>query len=136
MTVYLSSKTISVSIKCPAHEVYEFTYNMENFPQWVSFCQSIQKCEDSDASMMETPYCTSEVRVAEKNTLGVLDHHSIPAPGVEICDAMRVIPNGDGCEVLLTGFQMPGMPDEKFSQVVAAGQQDLNNLKTILEGRN
>ncbi|SFE69604.1 Polyketide cyclase / dehydrase and lipid transport [Bacillus sp. OV194] len=136
MTVYLSSQTIRVFINRPAQEVYEYAYNMENFPQWVSFCQSIQKTDEGDAWMMETPYCISEVRVAQKNSFGVLDHRSIPAPGVEICDAMRVIPNGDGCEVFLTGFQMPRMSHEKFSQVITTGQQDLNNLKTVLEGGN
>ncbi|UZJ78515.1 hypothetical protein [Fictibacillus sp. KU28468] len=37
MTVYLSSQTIRVFINRPAQEVYEYAYNMENFPQWVSY---------------------------------------------------------------------------------------------------
>lgn len=135
MMSYLSSQTVSVCIQCPANEVYDFAYDLANFPKWVSFCQSIRLDEESNW-LMDTPYCISKVQVADRNTFGVLDHCSIPAPGVEIRDAMRVIPNGDGCEVFLTGFQLPDMSDDKFAQVIQTGLQDLHNLKSYLESQN
>ncbi|MCD7034091.1 hypothetical protein LRR81_07585 [Metabacillus sp. GX 13764] len=132
MNKFAGSDTVSISINRPAEKVYEYLYDLSHFPNWVSYCSSIR--EEESGWVMETPYCQSAISVAERNSYFILDHVTVPAPGVEIHDAMRVIPNGSSCEVFLTGFQMPGMDDEKFAEGVLTGKKDLETLKEILEG--
>ncbi len=73
------------------------------------------------------------VRFVPKNTLGVLDHYVIPAPGVEVYVPMRVVPNGSGTEVLFTLFRLPDMLDEKYAEDAALVEDDLKRLKNLLE---
>jgi hypothetical protein len=47
---------------------------------------------------------------------------------------MRVFPNGDGAEVLLTIFRRPGTSDEKFGEDTQWVRRDLEALKALLEG--
>jgi hypothetical protein len=46
---------------------------------------------------------------------------------------MRVVPNGDGSEVLFTLIQLPGVSDEQFQQDMDTIRADLNKLRTLLE---
>jgi hypothetical protein len=52
---------------------------------------------------------------------------------LEIYNAMRVIPNGTGSEVIFTIFQTASMSDEQFSENAAHVQSDLNMLKAAIE---
>ena len=82
---------------------------------------------------METTQGPMNLRFAEKNSLGVLDHYVSPAPGTEIYVPMRVLPNGSGSEVLFTLFRLPGMSDEKFAEDAGLVARDLEMLKDMLE---
>ncbi len=46
---------------------------------------------------------------------------------------MRVVPNGSGSEVLFTLFQLPDVSDEKYAEEIGLVEQDLKNLKSVLE---
>ena len=46
---------------------------------------------------------------------------------------MRVVPNGDGSEVVFTLFRRPGMSDHEFSADAAAVEQNLVTLMKLLE---
>ena len=76
----------------------------------------------------------AEVRFTPRNEFGVVDHYVRTQAGVEVYVPMRVIRNGDGCEVMLTVFRLPGMSDEKFEQDAAWVRRDLDALKAVLEG--
>jgi hypothetical protein len=75
-----------------------------------------------------------QLRFADRNTLGVLDHRVTLSSGVEIVVPMRVIANGAGSEVLFTLFQTPGMSDDAFERDAKQVEQDLAALKAVLEG--
>ena len=53
--------------------------------------------------------------------------------GGEIYMPMRVFPNGEGSEVLITVFRRPGMSDEKFAEDTQWVRRDLEALKELLE---
>ena len=72
------------------------------------------------------------MRFAERNTLGVLDHH-VAAPGMEVYVPVRVIPNGSGSEVLFTLFRQPDMSDEQYAADTAMVERDLRALTELLE---
>ncbi len=48
---------------------------------------------------------------------------------------MRVVPNGDGADVLWTLERQPGMPDEAWQWAQAAMQRELAELKRRHETR-
>jgi len=52
---------------------------------------------------------------------------------VEVYNALRVTPNGDGAEVTFTVLKLPGMTDAEFERDAAAVLADLKTLKAILE---
>lgn len=74
-----------------------------------------------------------QLRFAEKNDFGVLDHYVTTAQGVEIYVPMRVVPSGSGSEVMFTLLRMPGMSDKQFAEDAGLVEQDLKTLKSILE---
>jgi hypothetical protein len=48
---------------------------------------------------------------------------------------MRVVQNGQGSEVLFTLLQAKNMPDEKFAEDLRWVNQDLRNLRNVLEAK-
>ena len=108
MSATAAARTLTVSIDCPADQVYGFGSDPQNLPQWATaFCRSIRR---SDSGwIVEMPQGEVTVRFVPRNTMGVLDHFVTPAPDVEIYVPMRVVANGAGSEVLFTLFRLPGM---------------------------
>jgi hypothetical protein len=60
----------------------------------------------------DTPEGPVKIRFTERNDFGILDHHVVVRPGVDIYIPMRVIANGTGSEVIFTLFRLPDMTDE------------------------
>ena len=132
MTNLPQSRTLSVSINCPPDRVYAFVSNPENLPRWAAgLCKSVRKSDEG--WIVETAQGPMNLRFAEDNGLGVLDHYVSPAPGTEIYAPMRVLPNGPGSELLFTLFRLPGMSDEKFAEDAGLVTRDLEALKGMLD---
>ena len=74
-----------------------------------------------------------KVRFVERNPFGVLDHYVRVDSGPEVYMPMRVFPNGEGAEVLITVFRQAGVSDEKFAEDTHWVRRDLEALKTLLE---
>ena len=64
---------------------------------------------------------------------GVVDHLVTLANGQQVHNALRVVPNGDGAEVMFTLLRLPGMSDAQFAEDAAWVEKDLASLKSILE---
>lgn len=60
--------------------------------------------------------------------------HTVEIGGTEIFIfiPMRIVPNGEGAEVLFTLFRQPGMSDEKFAADAAWVARDLAALKALV----
>jgi hypothetical protein len=133
----LKSTSLTVSINCDPRTVYEFVSNLENLPKWASKAfQSIK--QDKGEWIAETPQGSAKVDLAQRNDFGVLDHYvSLSTFGVEVYVPMRVVKNGiNGSEVIFTLFYTSHMSEEKFAQDVKMVEQDLKNLKNIMEEGN
>ena len=131
MTV-LPVKTVSVSIDRPPSEVYDFVSNPENFAKWVtSFVRSVRRA--GTGWVLETRDGPLGLRFVDRNPFGVLDHYVTIAPGIDILVPMRVVPNGDGSEVLFTLVQTPEMSAAQFAKDAGMVERDLRTLKTVLE---
>ncbi len=129
----LRSRTFSVSINRRPKTIYEF---LENFPIWAKMaCRSIKLLNGE--WIAETPQGQAKVRIMERNDLGILDHYvrllSSPNVGEEVFVPMHVVQNGDGSEVIFTVYQLEGMSEEKYAEDLRMVEQDLQNLKSIVE---
>ncbi len=132
----LRSRTLSVSINCKPKTIYEFVLNLENFPIWAKMaCRSIKLLDGE--WIAETPQGQAKVRIVERNDLGILDHYvrllSSPNIDEEVFVPMRIVQNGDGSEVVFTVYQLEGMSEEKYAEDLRMVEQDLQNLKSIIE---
>ena len=124
--------TLSIAVNRSPREVYDFVSNAENLPKWAKkFCLSVRKA--NGGWIVETPKGPVKLRFAEGNSFGVLDHYVTVSPGIEVYVPMRVVQNSRGSEVLFTLFQQNDRPDEKFSEDMQWVNQDLRNLKHVLE---
>ncbi|MGI8831611.1 MAG: SRPBCC family protein [Nitrososphaeraceae archaeon] len=133
----LKSRSVTVSINRDPRTVYEFIFNLENLPKWASKAfQSIKQVKGE--WIAETPQGLAKVGLAQRNDFGVLDHYvNLSSLGVEVYVPMRVVQNGiNGSEVIFTLFYTTDMSEEKFAQDVSMVEQDLKNLKNIMEERN
>ena len=72
-------------------------------------------------------------RIRRRNEFGVLDHEVTLPSGDVIYNPMRVVPNGDGCEVVFSLRRLPGMSSEDFERDAGLVQADLTRLKQVLE---
>jgi hypothetical protein len=128
----LPSRTLTVSIDCPSGKAYDFMADPRNLPLWASGLGASVK-EVNGRWVMDTPQGQVGFRYMERNSFGVLDHFVTVAPGVEVYIPMRVLPNGQGSEVVFTLFRTPDMSEEQFAADAELVAHDLETLKSILE---
>jgi hypothetical protein len=132
MATMMSSRTLSVSIRCSPGKVYEFVTNPENLPKWAQgLGQSVRK-QGSDW-LVDTPQGPMKVRFADQNRFGVMDHTVTTPAGLEVYVPMRVLANGPGSEVIFTLFRLPDMSDERYAEDMRLVERDLRALKDLLE---
>ena len=123
--------TVSVGIAVDPGTIYTYASDPANLPSWSpGMVKSIKKV--GAKWVAQTPLGEATFRFVAANELGVLDHE-VEAGGNTFHNPMRVVPNGDGAEVLFTLVQLPGVTDEQFQQDMDTVRADLNKLRTILE---
>jgi Polyketide cyclase / dehydrase and lipid transport len=126
------SKQISESIDRPAADVYHYASDPAHLPEWAPGLGS--SVENVDGRwFVETPAGRVGLAFVERNEFGVLDHEVTLPSGDIIYNPMRVIPDGDGCEVVFTLRRLPGMSSEDFERDAGLVQADLTRLKQVLE---
>jgi hypothetical protein len=125
-------RTLSIAIDRPAVEAYEFLSAPENFPKWASgLAGSLRRV--GDEWIADTPEGRAVVRFSERNVHGVLDHSVTLPRGVTIYVPLRVVPKGEGCELVLTLFRRPDMSEERFAADAEWVMRDLGAAKRLLE---
>ncbi len=126
------SRLLHVTIARPWRDVYAFMVEPRNLPQWAAgLGGGVRELEGR--WFVDTPAGPAELRFTTTNALGVLDHEVTTPEGRIVHVPLRVVPNGDGSEVVFTLFRLPGMGDDEFAADAARVQEDLQRLRTILE---
>jgi len=126
------AKHLSVSIGRPPAEVYEFLVNPENLPRWAAGLSGSIANLDGEW-IADSPLGRIKVQFVPRNEFGVLDHDVTLPSGEVVTNPMRVLPNGDGSEVVFTLFRRQ-MTAVMFADDAAAVLRDLQGLKDLLEG--
>lgn len=125
-------KHVSISINKSRDEVYRHVANPELFTEWLSFVKSVAK-KSTDTWVAQTDIGELIFVMSPVNDFGVLDHLVTQSDGSRIKNTLRVIDNGDGCEVIFTLLHLPGRSIEEFKTDAQAIRQDLERLKKLLE---
>ena len=108
---------LSTYVDRPADEVYAYVTDAARLPEWAAGIAP-----------------DVEVSFAPTNPFGVADHDVTLPDGTVVTNPMRVIPDGDRCEVVFTLRRQPGTDDEAYAADAAAVRADLATLAERLEG--
>jgi hypothetical protein len=133
MLTMFKSRTLSIPIYRPYDEVYEFLVDPGNFPSWASNLGSdfIQTGEHEWSTTTRNGRVI--LRFAPRNSHGILDHQVFLEGKSPFTTPMRLIENDEGCEIIYTQFQRPGMSEEAFASEVEWVRSDFEALRSLLE---
>lgn len=128
------ARHIGISINRSAAEAYAFASNPLNLPQWASGLGG-SIVQEGEKWIADSPMGRITLQFARHNELGVLDHDVTLENGQTFYNPMRVVPNGDGCEVTFALYRLPDVTDDAFEKDASTIASDLRKLKAILERR-
>jgi RNA recognition motif-containing protein len=120
-----------MTIEAGADDVMDFLANPQNLPRWNrAFCRSVRR--QGDKWIMESAEGSVAVKFLRDDRAGVLDQVMGKA-GREWMLPLRVLPNGQGTEVVLTLIQGTEDSENEFHRQLNRAQQGLRDLKDALE---
>lgn len=128
----MPARIVHITIKRDWRDVYDFAGRPENMPLWASGLASGLE-PDGEDWIAHGPLGSVRVSFVPPNEFGVIDHTVTIESGLRVYNALRMVPNGDGCEVMFTLLRLPGMTDEQFAADAAHIQKDLAALKSMME---
>ncbi|HEX2424274.1 MAG TPA: SRPBCC family protein [Actinomycetota bacterium] len=127
-----ASRQITEWIDRRAADVYEYASDPANLARWApGLGDSVENVDGR--WFVDTASGRLGFAFVERNTYGVLDHEVTLPTGEIVYNPMRVIPDGDGSEVVFTLRRLPDMSDEDFERDAGLVQADLTRLKHLLE---
>lgn len=129
------SQHIGIGINRPVSEVYGFAADPLNLPRWAAGLAGSRVERDGERWFTESPMGRVTFTFAPRNDFGVLDHDVTLPSGETVYNPLRVISDGDGCEVVFTLRQRPEMSDEEFERDADAVARDLATLKSLVESQ-
>jgi hypothetical protein len=124
---------VSTTVDRPAGDVYGYASNPLNLSTWAAGLAH-RDVELVDGQwVVDSPMGRVVVAFAPSNDFGVLDHDVTLPAGETVHNPMRVIPNGDGCDVVFTVHRRPGMTATDFAADIDAVTADLAALRALME---
>jgi hypothetical protein len=130
------AKHISVGIDAPAQTVYAYLSNPLNLPSWAAGLSRSTIKASGDHWIANSPIGDVKVKFVDKNNLGVVDHEVTLPNGEVNYNALRVIRNNNGSEVIFTLYRLPRMNDAEFATDADLIRKDLEALRKILSAPN
>lgn len=126
------TRHLSVRIDRPAAEVYDYVSQPGNLPEWATgLGSSIESI--GGQWVAESPLGRIVVAMTEPNPYGVLDHWVTLDTGERFYNPMRVIADGEGCELVFTLRRQPGVSEAAFERDAATVAADLAAVRRLLE---
>jgi len=130
-----TARIIHRTIQRDWREVYAFAARPENMPLWASGLAAGLTRDGEDWIADGGPIGNVRVRFAPENDFGVIDHRVTLPDGLVVDNALRVVPNGDGAEVMFTLLRQRDMDDAAFERDAAHIARDLETLKRLMEDK-
>jgi hypothetical protein len=129
-----ASRHLAVRIDRDADAVYAYAADPRHLPEWASGLGGAVERVDG-RWVVESPMGRVAVAFAPENAFGVLDHDVTLPSGDVVHNPMRVLRDGDGCEVVFTLRRAPGVDDAAFERDATTVTADLATLKRLMERR-
>jgi len=132
----MSARTRHVTqrIQRPAEQVAAYVRHYPNLPAWAAGLAA-GVSEEGGRWFTESPMGRVEVRFAEDNPWGICDHDVTLPDGTVVTNPVRVIADGDACDVVFTVRPAPGVTVEAFDADLAFISADLAALRDRLEAQ-
>ncbi|MET0415119.1 MAG: SRPBCC family protein [Actinoplanes sp.] len=121
-------------INRPAADVYAYVADPANLPEWAPGLATAVERSDGDW-YVTFGAARARVTFAPPNDFGVLDHEVTLPTGETFLNPVRVVPYGEGSEIVFSVRRLPGVSDEEFTRDTTQVTSDLARLRTILESR-
>ena len=128
----MEAKIIHITIERNWGDVYAFAARPENMPLWASGLAAGLE-PDGEDWVAHGALGNARIRFTPLNDFGVVDHLVTLETGLQVHNALRVVPNGSAAEVMFTLLRQPGMSSEQFDSDADWVQKDLSALKQRLE---
>jgi hypothetical protein len=127
-------EVIKVFIDRPYDEVLAFLFDRANFVKWAAVPGSDMVPLGGEDWLVDLPSGQATIRFTPPNPYGVLDYQTFPpdADGGPVTP-VRLLPNEQGCDLVLFWYQRPGVSDDKFRSDAEWASSDLQRVKTLLE---
>lgn len=125
---------LSETVDRPAGAVYAYAADPRNLPEWAAGLAAAIEQRDGQW-VADSPMGRVVVEMAPTNEFGVLDHVVVLPDGTRVDNPMRVLPLGNGAEVVFTLRRRPGTTDDELARDADAVRADLRALKAVLEAR-
>ncbi len=126
------SHTLSISIARKPVDVARYVADPRNLPHWAgAFCKSVHP--EGDRWIIQTDEGAFGLHFNASIEYGILDHVVEIAEDMQVYVPLRVVPNGEGSEVLFTLFRMPAMTEQRWENDLAMVKADLQRLKDVME---
>jgi hypothetical protein len=129
----MPARVVHIGIDRNWRDVYAFASRPQNMPLWASGLASGLTMDGDEWIADGGPVGMVRVRFAPENDFGVIDHTATMADGLVVENALRVVPNGDGAEVMFTLLRQAAMDDAAFEADAAHVRKDLETLKRLME---
>ena len=123
---------VSTTIDRPAGEVYAYAADPRNLSNWAAGLANAPIEHVGGQWVADSPLGRVVVAFVEENEFGVLDHDVTLPSGETVTNPMRVMPNGDGCDVVFT-VRRREMSDDELAADADAVACDLASLRGLLE---
>jgi hypothetical protein len=125
---------ISIAVQANFEAAYVTLSNPATWSQWAAgLGAGLEPGDDGLWTVNTYDGDPAHVRFSDPNPFGVLDHTVILPDGTQVHMPLRLLRNGDGCEVVLTLFRLPQMDDAAFARDAGLVETDLAALKSLLE---
>ncbi|PSR51950.1 hypothetical protein AHMF7605_29000 [Adhaeribacter arboris] len=125
--------TKTINIKANPDQVWNYVSDLSQWPQWaIHNVQDAQKGENG-YWFLAGPRGVSKVRMNANQALGILDHEFLdPAEGHWLVPC-RVVVGHEGAHFLITFTKPDPMPSADFEKGMELVNEELIQLKDILE---
>ena len=128
-----TSRHISIGIDRPWSAVYAFAADPRNLPSWAAGLAGASVERDGEQWVTHSPMGPVTFSFVPHNDFGVLDHDVTLPSGETVHNPLRVIRDGEACEVVFSLRRRPGMTEEELERDAEAVAKDLTALKAITE---
>ena len=133
----LKSRVFTIPIHRKYAEVYGFLAEPSNFALWGGSEPDSAMIHLGGSDYLVTlPRGRRVMRFTPFNEFGVVDYQVfLEGETNGPVTPVRIHPNHEGCEIVFTWFQRPGVTDEQFESETEWAYSDLLRMKAYIEAR-